>query len=301
MEARPQVSIIIVSFNTKKLLIDCIESIFSHVKCSYEIIVVDNASEDGSPDAVRIWEKKHKGIAVHIIGNKGNVGFAAANNQGMKKSKGNFLLLLNSDTLLTEDSISLCLEKFSEQPKLGIASCKLKNRDGSLQATGGYFPTPVRVFLWMTFLDDLPGMSRVINVFHPKPNYYKKDHMLDWVTGAFFLFKRELLSGVGFFDEDYFMYVEELDYCYRARKAGWRVAYFSSTSIIHFGQASGSSEFALLSEYKNLILYFKKHFPSNEGFIRICLKTGALIRMGIFAILGQSVPRKIYAKAFSII
>lgn len=297
MEKSTLVSIIIVNFNTKALLLACIESLYSNVKTPFEIIVVDNASSDGSSAAVERLKKKN----ISVIKNAENYGFAKANNQGIKRAKGSFILLLNSDTVVTNDAITQGISVLRAHPKVGVMSCKLTNADGSLQATGGYFPYPLRLFLWMTFLDDIPFISSLSRSFHPPLSYYTKSRSLDWVTGAFFLFRAEIRDTVGYLDEEYFMYVEELDYCYRIQATGWSVLYDTSSSIIHLGRASSSNEFALLSEYKNLVLFYKKHLPAWVGFCRVMLKIGALARRIIFGILGKKTQQHIYEKAFHII
>ena len=297
MDKSNKVSILIVNFNTKKLLVDCIESIYAHTTLLFEIIVVDNASTDGSVAAVRKLNKKE----VTILSNKSNVGFAKANNQAISLAKGKYLLLLNSDTILTEDAIGRTVEYMNQHPKIGIASCKLLNPDGSLQPTGGYFPTLLRVFFWMSFIDDLPFISSLVLPFHPAASFYKQSRSLDWVTGAFFCVRAQVVRDIGGLDEDYFMYVEELDFCYRAKRKGWSVGYVPSTSIIHFGRASSTNEFAIVSEYKNLQLFYTKHFESQAQISRLLLKFGAITRRVLFAILGRPAQSRIYAKAFSIV
>lgn len=297
MEKSTFVSIIIVSFNTRKLLLSCIESIYEYVHTPFEIIIVDNNSSDSSVLSV----KKLKRQNIHIISNTENVGFAKANNQGFKKARGNYILLLNSDTLLTEDCVTPSATYLDSHARTGILSCSLKNEDGSVQPTGGYFPTLFRVFLWISFLDDIPFFNYFFRSFHPKERIYSKAVKLDWITGAYFFMRAELLESVGMLDEDYFMYVEELDYCYRVKEKGWDIDYIPRGNIIHFGRSSGSNEFAILSELKNLVLFYRKHYSILVPLLRVVLKIGALGRVVLFAILGESRKRDIYAKAFFVV
>lgn len=290
MEKSPLVSILIVNYNTKKLLLDCINSIKKFVKCEYEIIVVDNASTDGSVEALP--------KSVTVIKNKNNVGFAAANNQAAQKAKGEYLLLLNSDTYLTKDSISTTAEILTNDPTLGVVSCTLLNRDGTLQPTGGFFPTPLRLFNWMTFIDDIPVLKNIVWPFHPSVSFYKRTCELDWVTGAFFTTPRSLYITLNGLDEDYFMYTEEMDYCYRVKQLRKKVLYYHDTSIVHLGRASGTNEFAIISELKHLVLFYAKHLPLWKSYAYLVIKIGCLLRMALYAILGRSVERKIYEKAF---
>src|SRR3989344_6759226 len=153
-------SIIIVSFNTKDLLISCIKSIKKYTSgINYEIIVVDNGSRDGSVKASRDLGSK-------VIENNSNLGFATANNQGIKASKGEFILFLNSDTLIHDNLLFEMVKHFKQNQKIGVVSPMLKNKDGSIQGTGGFFPTLLTVFSWMT-IQDFPYVDSFIKPFHP--------------------------------------------------------------------------------------------------------------------------------------
>ena len=291
-------SIIIVSFNTEKLTKECIETVIKNTKgISYEFLVMDNISKDGSVEMLRGLAKK---LPLTLIENKENIGFGAGNNQGMKKAVGRYLLLLNSDTFVKDNTLGEMVKWMDENPKVGISSCALKNKDGSLQGTGGYFPNLFRVFCWMFFIEDIPYLSKLIKPYHPMhPNspfykgeeFFRKAEARDWLTGAFMLFRKEVLDDVGYFDKDYFMYVEEIDYAYRAKKKGWQVWFLPKWSITHYGGASGTSEFATLSEYKSLKVFYGKHYPKWQlPLLRLFLKLGSLPRL-LFNF-------KIYAKAF---
>lgn len=291
-------SIIIVSYNTKKLTRECIESVVKFTKgIAYEFLVMDNASRDGS---VKMLTKLARKLPLTLVANKENVGFGAGNNQGMKRAKGRYLLLLNSDTVVKDNVLGEMVDWMEKHPQAGIASCALRNADGSLQGTGGYFPTLFKVFAWMFFLEDVPLLAKLIKPYHPmhpKSPFYKgedfftQSHQRDWVTGAFFLFRKEVLSDVGLFSQDYFMYVEEVDYCFRAKEESWQVWFLPDWSIIHYGGASGTSELAILSEFRGLKIFFKKYLPAWQmPILRLFLKAGAFLRIFIFG--------KVYAKAF---
>ena len=290
-------SIIIVNYNTKKLLKEAVDSVLLKTKnIKYEIFIIDNNSSDNSIT----YFKKHfsNNNNIKIISNNKNLGFAKANNIGIKKAKGKFILLLNPDTLIQDNVLSEILIWMEKNPKIGIASCALKNPDGSIQSTGGFFPNIIKVFSWMT-IEDIPFVAKIIKPFHPSDsNFYKKIQDIDWVTGAFFLMRRELINKVGLLDEDYFMYTEEVDYCYRVNKANWEIKYNPKWSIIHYGGASSDSEFAILSEYKGIKLFYKKHYPKWQyPLLSFLLKIGALGRIILFAILRKPKLVKIYVKA----
>lgn len=301
-------SIIIVSYNTKKLLKECINSISSKTKgIKFEILVVDNASKDGSVELIR---KLSKNKHIVLIQNKKNIGFGPANNKGMKKAKGRYFLLLNSDTLIKDNLLSEMVSWMDKNKKSGIVTCALKNPDESLQGTGGYFPTLFRVFSWMFFLEDIPILDRVIKPFHPMhpespfykgESFFKKKSERDWITGAFFLARSELTDKVGFFDEDYFMYVEEVDYCYRAKRQGWKVWYLPKWSITHYGGASAGGEFTLISEYKGIKIFYRKHKKAwEQALLSFFLKAGAVVRTILFSLIGKNRLAKIYVKAYKI-
>jgi GT2 family glycosyltransferase len=301
-------SIIIVSFNTRKLIKECIESLTRNTKgIKYEIIVIDNNSKDESAELVRKMSKKNANVK--LIENKRNFGFAKANNQGIKKALGRYYLLLNSDTKVSDNILGEMISWMDRNPRVGISSCSLLNKDKSVQGTGGYFPYMVRVISWMT-IQDLPFVDWFIKPFHPmhtksflvKGNrFYKTRKQLDWVTGAFMVIRCEVVDDIGYLDEKYFMYVEEVDFCYRAKKAGWQVWYLPKWSIVHYGGASGTSELAVISEYKGIKRFYKKHFPKWQyPILRVFLKIGALGRMLLFSLTEGVSSAKIYAKAFKI-
>lgn len=192
-----KISVIIVSYNTKKILRECLTSIFDKTKgLDFEVVIVDNASTDGS---VEMLESRYKDIK--ILRNKENLGFAKANNQGIEVATGDYVLLLNSDTNLLENSLKVMVDYMGSNPDVGISSCQLVGKDGEIQPSGGFFPDLCRVFAWMFFLDDLPVVNKFIKPFHPHgPKFYTNDkwynffHYQDWVTGAFFLIRKEVIK-----------------------------------------------------------------------------------------------------------
>ncbi|OGM15562.1 hypothetical protein A2V56_03475 [Candidatus Woesebacteria bacterium RBG_19FT_COMBO_42_9] len=300
-------SIIVVNYNTKNFLLSCIKSVKKNTKgIVYEIIVIDNASTDGSADIL----KRLKGRLFKITINRQNQGFAKANNQGIKIAAGRYILLLNPDTAIEDNVLGEMINYMDNNPKVGIVSCALKGNNGKIQATGGYFPNLARVFSWMFFLDDIPLLDRLIKPFHPMheksffyrgESFFRNAGLRDWVTGAFYLLRRPVLDEVGLLDEDYFMYTEEVDLCFRAKQKGWEVWYLPKWAIVHFGGASSASEFPIISEYKGVKTFYKKHMPSWQTLVlRLLLKVGAVLRIILFGILKGGSYVKIYAKAFQV-
>lgn len=301
-------SIIIVSFNTINLLENCIESIVKKTRgVKYEIIVVDNASSDGSVDIIKKLQKKYP---IRLIKNSKNLGFGRANNKGIKKASGRYVLLLNSDTKINDNLLCELLDWMDKHPEVGVTTSALKDKNGRLQGTGGYFPNLFRVFAWMFFLDDIPLIDTLIGPFHPYHSYspfykgsklLKKEQEKDWVTGAFFLARNKVFDQVGNFDKDYFMYTEEVDLCYRIKKAGWQIWYLPRWSISHLFGASSIYEFPILSEYKGIKTFFDKHMPKWQfPVLRLFLKLGAVLRMILFGILKGKKEFGVYAKAYKI-
>jgi len=290
------ISIIIVSYNTSDLTQQCIKSVYKQVKgVNFEIIVIDNSSSDNSREMLQKISSQNSNFI--LIQSKKNLGFSKANNKGIKKAKGDYILLLNSDTKLNSNLLKEMLVEMEGNGDVGISSCALKNSDGSLQVNGGYFPNLLRVAVWMT-VQDLPLMDKIVKPFHPKIAQTKRDE-LDWVSGAFFLLKREVINNIGLLDEDYFMYTEEVDFCFRANSFGWKVLYLPKWSVTHYGGASGTKEFSVLSEYKGVKTFFSKHYHKWQFIpLRLLLKAGAFWRMFVLGIIEGKGAFITYAKAF---
>jgi hypothetical protein len=296
-------SIIFVAYKSRDYVEKCLKDVLVCIKgMDAEIFFVDNASPTND------WEiVQEKFPSVKIIKNINN-GFAGGNNVAMKKAQGRYILLLNLDTEIFDKNIfKEMIAWMYTHPKTGISSSALLNPDGTYQGNGGFSPTFFRVFSWMFFLDDLPFIDRLIKPYHPLhswsfykgESYFAKSRKLDWVTGAYFLIRKEVINDIGYIDEDYFAYVEETDFCYRAVKAGWEIDYLPKWKITHYGQVSAGSEYALNSEYKNIQLFYKKHMPSWQlPFVRFFLRAGALLRVIIFFVLKGPKVANVYVKAF---
>jgi len=295
-----QLSIIIPSFNTKSLLKKCLASVFKETsKVKFEVIVVDNASSDGSAEMVRKEFPK-----VKLIELDDNCGYGKANNLGVEQAKGDWLLLLNSDTKVIDGGIDRTFRVISQKKfpvDAPVIGGKLVYPDYSFQQSVGYFPTLCRVIAMMLFLDDLPVLGQLFKPYQvSRPGFYRTEHEVDWVTGAFLLIKRKLFNSVGGFDDNYFMYGEEVDLCYRLKKKGARIFYTPETEVVHLkgGSSSQGFESAVIGEFKGLVSFFKKHRPLWQGvFLKLVLKGGSLLRIGIFGMIDKR-KRVAYEKAF---
>ena len=265
-------SIIIPSFNTKALLLRCLKSIdesLSGSSLSSEIIVVDNGSTDGSRELVESGKWKVESEAKSIlIENKKNVGYGKANNQGINAAKGEIILLLNSDIKVINNAIEQMYQFVKEHPK-SFAGGKLLNEDGSPQASCGPFYTLPVVFFMLFAKGDALGLTR-----------YSPDRVraVDWVSGACLAgYKKGFLDN-GLFDEQIFMYMEEIELLYRARKKGYTTLFTPRAPFIHTGAASsGSKKEPVLNIYRGLIYFYTRHRSIIElGCLKLLLRLKAV-------------------------
>lgn len=296
-----KLSIIIVSYNTKDMLSNCLDSLYRlNRNFTFEVIIIDNDSADGSPALVRQLQKKYPRLTLLPLSK--NLGFGSANNYGARHARGKYLLFLNSDTLVPSGVLKQALTMASSTNKLGVFSCKLKNSDGTTQANGGFFPTLKRLLLWQTFIDDLPGVKGKVKSIHPPADFYRRTRSLDWVTGAFMLIPRTVFEAVGGFDPDIFMYVEDTELCYRIKRMGHKVIYSNTPSIIHLGGGSSSSGWGLLKEAEMMIYFFRRH----RGFLpsiiaKQIIKLGALLRVVLFTFIPQHASKtKVYRQILAL-
>lgn len=282
-----QLSIIVPSYNTKQLLRRCLQSIYRQTKrVSFEVIVVDNGSRDGSPAMVRSEFPQ-----VNLLATKKNLGFGKANNRGAARAKGDWLLFLNSDTEMLPGALNTLAELATAGSTKTVWGPKLLNPDSSPQPSAGYFPTLGRVAALMFFVDDLPLFNRFIKSYHQTaPSFYQDEQEVDWVTGAALLVHQSLVAQVQGFDERYFMYAEEVDLCFRLKRAGGAVRYTPQSQIRHSKGASSKDGFtaAIVGEYKGLISFFAHHRPGWQlSLVKMLLRLGALFRLFVFGIISK--------------
>jgi GT2 family glycosyltransferase len=231
-------SIIIVNYNTKDFLRQCLEGLEQESRRvkELEIIVVDNGSTDGSPGMV---EKEFPWV--RLIENKVNLGFAAANNLGIKNSSGRYVLLLNPDTIVPPGTLRTMVDFMDKHPEVGAATCRIELPDGSLdQACHRGFPTPWNALAYFTSLAKIFPKSKLFASYSLTYLPLDKIHEIDSGCGAFLIIRREPGDQIGWLDEDYFWYGEDLDFCYRLKQKGWKIMFVPTTKIIHYkGVASG--------------------------------------------------------------
>jgi N-acetylglucosaminyl-diphospho-decaprenol L-rhamnosyltransferase len=256
------ISVIVVSYNTAGLLEQCVANLRSAIQDSLkvEIIFVDNASKDNSVEVI-----KTKFPECRLIVNEVNVGFGRANNQALQFATGRYILLLNTDAFVSSDTLSKTVAYMDANPRSGILGVRLEGRDGVLQPCCRYFPTPWNTFLWRTGLNrSFAGARMVDDLAWPHDTV----RACDWVVGCYYLLRREVVDDVGLFDPKFFLYFEEVDHCFAARKHGWDVVFFPHTTVIHLGGESAKSVGAVTKSGQQLerlqveseLLYFRKNF-----------------------------------------
>lgn len=233
--SRPEVSIIVVSYNTRRLTLDCLRSVFSETKCEVEVIVLDNASTDGSPEAIR----DAFGSQLKLIVSKDNLGFAAGNNRAAKVAKGEFLLLLNPDTVVLDGAVDRLLQFARRRPESGIWGGRTLFADGRLNPASCWS----RQTLW-SLLSQAVGLSSLFRrstLLNPEGlgGWDRSgEREVDIVSGCFLLIRRDLWDRLDGFRERFFMYGEEADLCLRARQLGARPIVSGDATIVHYGGAS---------------------------------------------------------------
>jgi N-acetylglucosaminyl-diphospho-decaprenol L-rhamnosyltransferase len=282
-------SIIIVSWNTCDLTRNCLASVYAYPpKCEFEVCVVDNASADGSAAMIR-----ESFPQARLIENDENVGFARANNQAIRQTTAHYVLLLNSDTRAHPGALEALVTFMNEHPEAGAAGAHILNPDGTLQMSCYPAPTVSRELWRLLHLDTL------------RP--YGEYRMADWSTehpqeidsalGAGLILRRKALDGVGLLDENYFMYSEEIDLCYRLKKSGWHIYWVPQARIIHYGgQSTRQAAVAMfLRLYQGKIIYIRKHYGRLKAILyKLVLLATSLVRLMVspLALLEQGSKRE---------
>ncbi len=287
-------SIVIISYNTKKITENCLNSIFQSItNLTCEIVVVDNASTDGSIEMLRDLAKEKTNLI--LIENRKNVGFAKANNQGIKSSSGDCVLLLNSDTVVLNQAINQLYDFYHKhEGEIDFLGGKLLNKDLSPQPSCGPFYTLPVVFAALFLRGDYWGLTRY------SPNKLKR---VDWISGACILTKKTNLETIGGFDEKIFMYMDEIDLLYRAKKRGYRTFFYPQAQFIHLGSASSAGRtYPILQVFKGLLYFYRKYYNHTLSifFLKIMLKLKALTALLIGRLTNNQYLVKTYAEAYQL-
>src|SRR5579884_2047770 len=282
-------SVVIVSYNTREMLRACLCALPAAAEgLEFETFVVDNASPDDSAGMVAAEFPQ-----VHLIANTDNPGFARANNQALALSKGRYVLALNPDTEAEPGSLTALVRFMEAHPEAGACGPKLLNSDGSLQHNGRRFPTPWREFLGVSGLRNL-NRAAFDRVLHFGRDNFDVEWETDEVSGACLMLKHTVMDQVGMLDEDFFMFYEEIEWCWRIRKAGWKVMYVPQARVVHHWMASVRQQnWAMTARlFQSALIYYKKTAGlSSQLAIRLVMLIG--LTKNEFLRLGVAVKRRL--------
>lgn len=269
-----QLSVIIVNFNTGYLLAEMFCALRAAAgRFDLNCVLIDNASNDGSVELI-----KRDFADCGLIVNQVNVGFGRANNQALHLAEGRYVLLLNTDAFVSPDTLDKTVAYMDAHPRCGILGVKLVGRDGQLQPSARYFPTPWNLFLQRTGLNRFFKGVRMVDDM-------AWDHasvrQCDWVPGCYYLVRKEVIDQVGLFDPRYFLYYEEVDHCLAAKRAGWEVVFYPDTTVIHIGGESARSESEITPSGRQIealqieseLLYFRKNHGVAGVWMNVLLTT----------------------------
>lgn len=283
---KTDLTIAIVSYNTRDYLRTCLASVYESRLGRYkiEVYVYDNASTDGSAEMLR-----HDFKQVKTIAGPENIGFAAANNVILHKSNSRYCLLLNSDTKLNPDTLKKMIEFMDSVPSAGVSTCKLLLPSGKIDpACHRGLPTPWAALTYLLKIEKVFPKSRLFGQYHLGYEDFNSTHEIDIPSGAFFMVRSRILEEVGYLDEDYFMYAEDIDWAYRIKTSGYKVFYNPEVICLHYKKQSGRSNSNIrqkiaadIAFHENNLLFYNKHLAKKYGFI-ITWKINALYAIRIF-------------------
>jgi GT2 family glycosyltransferase len=290
-------AIVIVNYNTKDITMDCLRSVFRNPPSgSFKVWLVDNASSDGSTEQI---EKSFP--QVKLIRSSKNLGFAGGNNLALKKVYKNakYCLLLNTDTIVYPHAFDR-LADFAENKGFAIASCKLISPDKSFQPNTGSLPGLFPAFFWLSGIDDIVKKFVPLPSYHQESRkYYAKDRQVGWVSGSVMLVRSDVFAKIGFLNDEIFMYGEDVDFCWRAKKAGFKIGWTKSARIMHIGGASSDKpKFKQWSgEFKGLFYLYRKNYGVLASIIlRIFTYLFVSLRALAFLLIGKPEHAKTYAQ-----
>ena len=269
-------SIIIVTYNVKDFLYNCIVSIYKSItKVNYEIIIIDNNSQDNSKNYIL-----SKFDNINYIYNETNLGFSKANNQGFKVANGDFVLILNPDTLLNTDTLQKMYDFMLSNQDIGAAGCKVLNEDNSFQlACRRSFPNPWNSFCKLFGLQYLFPKLRLFSTYNLTYKNIDETYEVDALIGAFIFTRKDIITKIGGFSEEYFMYGEDLDFCHKIKDIDYKIVYFHEIEITHFkGESTKRSSINEVKHfYEAMEIFAKKYYGKSKLFL-IFLKIGIFLR-----------------------
>ncbi len=263
-DSNPDLSIIILSYNVRELLLNCLDSMFKNKtqKDNWQIIVVDNASEDGSVEKVAEIYKNE----VEIIRNNTNLGFSEGNNVGVKKAKAPVILFLNPDTKIVGDAIQKTYQYLMGNPDIGAITCKVELPDGKLDySCHRGFPTPWNSLCYFLGLSKIFPHSPLFAGYTASYLDIHKIHEIDCLTGAFLMVRKIAGEQINFWDTDYFFNGEDIEFCYSLKEKGWKIFFYPEEKIIHYKGSSSKQQKSEAISYgiSAMRIFYKKHFYKN--------------------------------------
>lgn len=275
------VSIVITSYQTRDLLGDCLEALYASTgDVRHEIFVVDNDSSDGSAELVR-----ERFPEVHLLVNDENLGFSRANNRALSETKGRYVLLLNPDTRVRPETLRHVVDIMDEKPDVGLAGVKLVRPDGDMdKACRRGFPTPLNSMTKLLRLDRVFPKSRVLGGYNLTWQDPDGEYEVDAVVGAFMFMRREILEDVGMLDESFFMFGEDLDWCYRIKRRNWKVMYLGGHEVMHVKGASVRQNPREMNAHfhRAMFIFHRKHLVNRYPFfINWIVQAGIGVRWAV--------------------
>jgi hypothetical protein len=275
-----QLSIIIVSFNTLDITLKCLKSLkknFVKYPLKYEVVVVDNGSVDGTPEALTDLKKEWPNLRVILTGK--NLGYGRANNRGTDIARGKYVLYLNSDAIVTEINFSDLIGFFDRQKKLGALTVKVMLSNGEIDpASHRGFPTPWASFTYFLGLEkvflNVPYLNQLFGQYHQVHNDLKTIHEIDVPTGAFLMVRSEIIKEIKGFDRDYFAYGEDIEMAYRIKELGYKILYYPLWTVLHLKSVSGlkKKDYKIRSKtrfhfYDSMKIFYRKHYEKKYPWI----------------------------------
>lgn len=265
-----KISIVIVTYNTRELIKKSLSSLFPTedkpnnsdlgLKLDLELIFVDNNSEDGTAEYLEQLNKERADMK--IILNDDNFGFARAVNEGIRMSEGTHILLLNSDAFITQNQIRELSQVLELHSVVGAVSPGLINPDSSIQPSFGHFPNIYNILLFFSRLDRILPWGMVV---YPSKKRKNKNFFVQWSSAACLMIKREVINEIGLLDDNYFLGIEDIDLCYRVRKAGYRIIHCPRINVTHYHQYTSrklkTKPIVLNSENEGLKYFYQKFYP----------------------------------------
>lgn len=290
-------SIILINYKKPELTIACINSLMNKLEKEFsgnlmEIVIVDNASNDHSLKRLKSEIKSKKYINVKLIESENNNGFGKGCNIGAEVSRGKYLLFLNNDTMVKDRGLLDMVNYLEKNSEVAILGGQLKNVDGSLQpSAGGFYNLGKAIML-------LLGLQKY-GLLDKSPD---KISNVDWVKGAVLMIKKEVFVKLGGFDANIFMYIEDMELCYRAKQLGYKIVFYPAVNITHEEYGSTNRAFAITNIYKNLLYFYRKHKSYAEYFIlKVLLVAKAVILIVIGSLFGNSYLKNTYKQALAAI